>query len=403
MCDTLVALPPSTAAGVVFGKNSDRERNEAQAVEMHPAAQHPDGAVLQTTRVAIPQARRTRAVLISRPYWMWGAEIGANDAGVVIGNEAVHSTHAPNQQPALLGMDLLRLGLERAETAAEACTVIAGLLRIHGQGGNCGHLHPHFYHNSFIVADAREAFVLETVGRDHAIEQAAGIRTISNAYSLTAMRTHADATKEQAGDAPTRCARTDAMLRAHDGQIGPAHAMAALRDHGPAPSPVWHPQDTRGRTVCMHAGAGDRRGQTVASMVSELRPEGAIHWITGTAAPCTSIFKPVTFAAGLPDCGPAPSALSNPASLWWRHEQLHRALLRDANFLPNWLISERDTIEARFIARTRRGADASTIAACWAEAEAMEAAWAERLGLPAATARPDFAASWSSLTALAGA
>jgi secernin len=30
MCDTLVATPPVTAAGaMLFGKNSDRERNEA--------------------------------------------------------------------------------------------------------------------------------------------------------------------------------------------------------------------------------------------------------------------------------------------------------------------------------------------------------------------------------------
>ena len=41
MCDTIVALPPATAAGsVLFGKNSDRERNEAQVVEFLPRARH---------------------------------------------------------------------------------------------------------------------------------------------------------------------------------------------------------------------------------------------------------------------------------------------------------------------------------------------------------------------------
>ena len=44
MCDTLAALTPFTATGgVLFAKNSDRERNEAQGLEMHAAAEHPAG------------------------------------------------------------------------------------------------------------------------------------------------------------------------------------------------------------------------------------------------------------------------------------------------------------------------------------------------------------------------
>ncbi len=35
MCDTFVALPPATADGsILFGKNSDREPNEAQSLEV---------------------------------------------------------------------------------------------------------------------------------------------------------------------------------------------------------------------------------------------------------------------------------------------------------------------------------------------------------------------------------
>ena len=41
MCDTLVALAAATArGGLLFAKNSDRERNEAQFLEMSPAARH---------------------------------------------------------------------------------------------------------------------------------------------------------------------------------------------------------------------------------------------------------------------------------------------------------------------------------------------------------------------------
>ena len=86
MCDTLVALASSTARGAtLFAKNSDRERNEAQGLDMSPRRH--GGGTLKLTYITIPEAPATHACLLSRPFWMWGAEIGANEHGVVIGNE----------------------------------------------------------------------------------------------------------------------------------------------------------------------------------------------------------------------------------------------------------------------------------------------------------------------------
>ena len=51
MCDTLVSL---TEDGVIFGKNSDRDANEAQALRFHPAADHAPGATLRCTWSTIP-------------------------------------------------------------------------------------------------------------------------------------------------------------------------------------------------------------------------------------------------------------------------------------------------------------------------------------------------------------
>ena len=173
MCDTIVALPGSSGDRItLFGKNSDRERNEAQTVEIFPRADHAPGAELACTYITIPQVRHTHAVLLCRPFWMWGAEMGANEHGVVIGNEAVHARTPPQEEKALIGMDLLRLALERATTAAEAVEVMITLLECHGQGGSCGHLTPRYYHNSFIVADPREAFVLETMRREWLVARA---------------------------------------------------------------------------------------------------------------------------------------------------------------------------------------------------------------------------------------
>src|SRR3990172_11267895 len=152
MCDTMVVVEPGR---VMFAKNSDRDPNEAQLLEWQPPRAHPADSTVQCTRISIPQVPETHAVLISRPFWMFGAEMGANEHGVVIGNEAVF-TSEPYEDRGLTGMDLLRLALERASSAAEAVEVITALLETFGQGGGCGHEKRSFtYHNAFLAADGR--------------------------------------------------------------------------------------------------------------------------------------------------------------------------------------------------------------------------------------------------------
>ena len=117
MCDTFVALPAHTGGPLIFGMNSDREPNEAQVLEHHPPARHTAASRLRCTYIEIPQVRETHGVLLCRPFWMWGAEMGANDHGVVIGNEAVFTRMPVVREGVLTGMDLLRLALERAAAA----------------------------------------------------------------------------------------------------------------------------------------------------------------------------------------------------------------------------------------------------------------------------------------------
>ncbi|BBK43465.1 dipeptidase [Allostella vacuolata] len=434
MCDTMVALPPATAGGVVlFAKNSDRERDEAQFLDLVPAARHAEGAGLRCTYIDIPQAARTHAVLLSRPYWLWGAEMGANEHGVVIGNEAVFATLPPGRTPALIGMDLVRLGLERAATAAEAVAVITGLLEAHGQGGNCGHRHEHFYDNSFLIADATDAFVLETVGRMWAVERCPPVRAISNALSIGRGRisqaggglveharaqgwcrdaadldfaeSYIDLERDAQSRGRLRCARATTLLKRRDGRLTAADMMATLRDHGAEADGTadWHPDRSTTRAICMHAGAGLRRGQSVGSLVAELHPDRpGIYWVTGTSAPCLSIFKPVLFQSGLPPHGPQPTGAADDASLWWRHERLHRrAVLGDHAAALRAIGGERDAMETRFAARVAGlgpapGEEAARLVGeCWAEAAAAEARWAADLPVapPEATSQA-FRESW---------
>jgi dipeptidase len=415
MCDTLTALGPATADGrTLFAKNSDRERNEAQGVSFSPVRRSAPGTRLKATYVEIDETPQTFACLLSRPFWMWGAEMGANDRGVVIGNEAMHALVPPSRTPALTGMDLVRLGLERGATARAAVAVITDLLEQHGQGGNCGHLNPFHYHNGFIIADPTEAYVLETVGRWWIVEKVAGARALSNALSIgearhaisPALLEHAraggwtdgadrfdfadrliDPVKDAATFGRGRCARAGQLLAARTGTLTLPDLMAVLRDHGEEADgdPDWSPRKTRVRSICMHAASGARRSQSVAAMASDLGPDGARHWVTATSATCLSLFRPIGPSLTPPPHGPLPTDRHDPQSLWWRHERFHRRALADFPAALAELAPERDAAEADFRHRMDTawtlGPDAADRAAadCWAAADQLEAVWMRRL------------------------
>lgn len=131
----------------------------------------------------------TYATILSKPAWMWGAEMGANEHGLCVGNEAIWTrlaSESDKEKNKLLGMDLVRLALERARTAYQALDVITKLLERYGQGGPCSVTMPEFvYHNSFLLVDPNEAWVLETAGSEWAAEKVEGeFRNISNCLSI---------------------------------------------------------------------------------------------------------------------------------------------------------------------------------------------------------------------------
>jgi secernin len=294
MCDTLAALPSATADGsVIFAKNSDRPVGEAQSIRHYARESHPGAAMVRCTYIEIPQIETTAAVVLSQPDWMWGAEMGANEHGVVIGNEAVW-TQAPLGPPALLGMDLVRLGLERAQTAAEAVEVITALLEEFGQGGACSENDSSFaYHNSFLLADAREAWVVETADMEWVAERViSGTRNISNGLSI---RTEYEKSSKNLVekdldfaayfsadsvqlDPSSRESWGRRLMTEHMGEITPDTMMNILSHHDSG--------------ICMHGAFA-----TTASMVSRLTVDGTNeHWMTGAPYPCKTPFKLVPVA-----------------------------------------------------------------------------------------------------------
>ncbi|GFP23316.1 hypothetical protein HKBW3S44_00832 [Candidatus Hakubella thermalkaliphila] len=415
MCDTVVVLGNATADGAtILGKNSDREPNEAHHLLRIPGAVHEPGSRVKCTYIEIPQVERTYAVLLARPFWIWGAEMGANEQGVVIGNEAVFTKVPYEKGSGLIGMDLLRLALERARTAREALDVITHLLTEYGQGGNCGFRHATYYHNSFLIADPQSAWVLETAGRQWAALQVRDIRSISNGITIGNQwdmaspdlvkyaldrgwckrrddfhfgRCYSDFLFTRFSRSSERQCRTEWLLAAERGRITVETVMSVLRDHGPQADSDWSPASgITSFNICAHAGFGPIRAtQTTGSMVSHLTPAAQTHYVTGTAAPCTSLFKPVWLDTDLPDTGATPSGIYDKAALYWRHEALHRATLRDYATCVDLYQAERAALERQFI----KGAEACCnlpatqralySARCFREADEAEAVWLKRI------------------------
>ena len=380
VCDTLVSL---THDGVLFAKNSDRDPNEAQIPRWYPSADHAEGDV-ECTWLSIPQVAHTNAVLLSQPWWMWGAEMGANEHGVVIGNEAVFTTE-PLGAPALLGMDLVRLALERAGTAHEAVGVIVELLERHGQGGSCSHEKPGFsYHNSFLVADPAGAIVLETAGSHWATEAVTGAgRSISNGLTIAGFAEKFTSTTEaRNASCASRRARTQPAAEA---AVDVADLFAALRDHGGGVSPVWSEIDGAMAAPCVHAGGSVSSSQSTASWVADLRSD-ALHWVTATSAPCTSTFHPVWVDRPVEQSvvlGPDPTNRYDPASRWWTHELLHRLVLRDHGASIAVFGDARDRLERDWLASPPDTADA------FAQSAAAEQRWlADLVAADIADSRP---------------
>ncbi len=308
MCDTL-ALRKS--GSVWFAKNSDREPGEVQRVERHAAVLGDTTEKLACTHIEIDQVPDRQAVILSRPDWMWGAEMGVNGAGVVIGNEAVFSRRVMRRGAALLGMDLVRLGLERAGSAHEAAAIIIHLLETHGQGGPAGWQDKGFrYDNSFLIADAAEILVLETCGREWRLERVKSHVAISNAYALDGPVTMAsegaptegfmksDETwlRPKLGRARER--RACAMAEMEALEAPSLAALARIMRHHDAGDGF---EGGSNRDLCLHHGGGLlggmlRPSHTTNSILVRLTP-GAPPAIamTGTKTPCISLYRPLAF------------------------------------------------------------------------------------------------------------
>jgi len=425
MCDTLAALPPATLDGtVLFAKSADCEVNEANALVRVGRARHVPGEAVRLTHLVIPQAAETNEVLLTKAFWTWGCEIGVNEHGLCMGEEAVFTTEMQEEADGIIGPDLMRLGLERARTCREAIEVMSALLESYGQGGSAELKGNSHFDSSFLMADSGEAWILETAGRKWAARRIEEIGSISNGLCIGADWDRCSLAVEKGGldwaaayglaevpptlGAPERRRASLEGLKRARGRLTAAAIFALLRQHGEGYHPASAPVHSG---LCMHAGPQkDRWWQADGVMVADVKGEDILVWVTGTSANCLSIFKPVFPGLELPDIGPPPTERFDPRSLWWKHELLHRRAMADFDRLVPEIRADFDRLEGCFLAEApavRRGTPEEKrqfVEHCFRRAMEETERWIARLRARGELAfrDPAYRAMWARLNAEAG-
>ena len=181
-CLALLSWPAAASYGIYVGRNLTADGSvflggtgdevSSHWLEIVPARSYPDGATIRVgvdetaflpgEYIEIPQARQTARYITMNYTEFEGfppplTNGGLNEYGVAARDiwmdsrpELVKMTPAPQHGPNY--SDLSRIAMERAHSAAEAVTIIGGLIDKYGYSSYGG--------NSHMFADAKEGWVL---------------------------------------------------------------------------------------------------------------------------------------------------------------------------------------------------------------------------------------------------
>jgi secernin len=411
MCDTWIAMSDATEAQhIILGKNSDRPLFDCQPLLQYPRQEWPQNSSVQLEYVELPQAAVTFATLGSSPYWCWGYEEGINEYSLVIGNEAIFTktfreaaqSHQRNSDLGLLGMDLIRLALERCRNASQAVELMGDLVEQYGQYGSGVPMKQHAeggYDNSFIIADPNEAWIFEALGKRWAakritdrfdsISNEPSIRTtwdrgsgdleeyaIRNGWWPDSKPSSFDFARAYIDDrvprqlSHIRRMRSQQLLSGHNGRITPQWMMRIARDHYEDTflgGPYFDAADPDFLSLCMHVSPADFTwGNTASSCVAVLprSPDALPVFWWAAGPPCNGCYIPffvhgsklaeVVSRAGTlgkrvvrPD--QAAEDQFSPDSYWWLFRQLMDKVKGDpVKSVPGFYSSRNQMVREQF-------------------------------------------------------
>jgi len=343
MGDIIAIKKEETLHGsLIFAKNSSHSPNEAFLTLRVEAKDFGSGGRLRTSTIEIPQASHTYGMVIQKPKWCWGAEVGMNEKGLSVGCETVatKATPRPVSGKGLIGNDICRLVLERAASAKEGASLVIELFERHGHCSWApGSLDARRYRDySYMIADRDDIYVIETAGPHWVmkiVSEDDRMYAISNMLTITANydeRSDSVARLEKGGQ-PVNWSKTFGRPLAASFEGAPVRRYAfydsALTDlegpamkaskfvmfdskgmrHGDGVGVSYHTfiralrrhmrqNMDRPSQPCTHFGDNKKSLHTVGSFISA--PGLNMICATASSTPCRSIFKPIFLGGRTP-------------------------------------------------------------------------------------------------------
>ncbi len=366
MCDTLAFFSRLESGRSFFAKNSDRDPGEPQIIEMvYDAGQnfetdflsekltkYTDGPFRSLKKI-FRQFEHPYAALISRPLWIWGAEMGVNEKGVAIGNEAVFSKEKLNDN-GLLGMDILRLALHNVENADAATDFIIHLLEKQGQGGNGSYSGTLKYHNSFLIKDWNKAFVLESSANSWACREVSDSVSISNCYITGS--DYQRSSKNLQGKNITKALESRFYTFFAKGHFRQNYTSEYIKTRDKNLSQIFsllrthiNTQNNRPKggmkSICVHPGILVK-SETTSSMVADYYGSQQIIWHTSAPNPCVSLYKPIII--GDTKKFPLFTDRKKSEAYFYENRQLSEYFLKNYDFFMEEIKPLRDKTEHTF-------------------------------------------------------
>ncbi|MFW6287455.1 MAG: hypothetical protein ACOC2J_01735, partial [bacterium] len=232
---------------------------------------------------------------------------------------------------------------------------IIDIIEKYPQGGNGSYTGKLYYHNSFLIKDFDEAYILETSSDKWVVKEVNDFATISNTYTIredyqrSSENLPSESFKDEYQDmkisyfAKGQKRQRSSSSFIDNNNIDLQSIMELMRLHKKKSSAM-----KRGMTsICMHPGRLIKC-ETVSSMIVEYYENKFVVWFTGSPNPCISLYKPLVFTgnSGYENIFTVQSNAYKYSKKWREYSRLMKS---NYKYFRDYIRPYRDLVEEKII------------------------------------------------------